>query len=391
MVNRTGLPRVEIVDESLREGMQIEDASIDPRDKVRLLDALSAAGVPTLVVGSFVSPKWVPQMARVEEVIAGFTPREGITYTALALNARGAERRAELTPPLTPLADIPRSTIHLCDVFVRRNTNKSQADEIAALPRTIAAAAERGVTEATVAINAAFGSNWLGEFTLEQRLAYTAHQYNAWTAAGIAVTTFWIGDPMSWNTPRAMEETIAAFRERWPEVKRYHLHLHDGRGTALLSLYQALRGLTEEHTLGVDVAIGGMGGCPYCGNGRATKMIPTEDLVDLLHEEGVETGIDLDLLIEAAHLAEQVVGHELYGKVTKAGPRPRGERLYPMDMPFVESIDQAQHFRQGPSAYDGAPSPYREPISSPARDAVEAGQPVPLAVAPASAPTPQEP
>ncbi len=184
-------------------------------------------------------------MARVEEVIAGLTPREGTNYTALALNARGAERRAQLTPPLTPLADVPRSTIHLCDVFVRRNTNKSQADEIAALPRIVAAARERGVTEATVAINAAWGSNWLGPFTIDQRLAHIAHQHEAWTAAGIAVTTFWLGDPMSWNTPRAMEETIAAFRERWPEVKRYHLHLHDGRGTALLSLYQALRGLTK--------------------------------------------------------------------------------------------------------------------------------------------------
>lgn len=377
------LPRVEIVDESLREGMQIEDASIDPRDKVRLLDALSAAGVPALVVGSFVSPKWVPQMARVEEVIEGFTPTEGITYTALALNARGAERRAELTAPSGPLSrlpDVPRSTIHLCDVFVQRNTNKRQADEIAALPRTIAAAKERGVTEATVAINAAWGSNWLGPFTVEQRLAYASHQYDAWTAAGIAVTTFWIGDPMSWNTPRAMEETIAAFRERWPDVKRYHLHLHDARGTALLSFYQALRGLSAEHTLGVDVAIGGMGGCPYCGNGRATKMIPTEDLVDLLHEEGIETGIDLDLLIEAAHLAEEVVGHELYGRVSKAGPRPRGERLYPMDMPFVESIAEAQHFRLGPSVYAEAPSPYKEPITSAARDAVEAGRPVPLQI-----------
>ena len=374
-------PRVEIVDESLREGMQIEDASIDPKDKVRLLDALSAAGVPALVVGSFVSPKWVPQMERVEEVITGFTPREGTTYTALALNARGVERRAALTEPdgpLTRLPDVPRSTIHLCDVFVRRNTNKSQADEIAALPRTIAAAVERGVTEATVAVNASFGSNWLGQFSLEERLHYAELQHDAWTAAGIEVTTFWIGDPMSWNTPRAVEETILAFRERWPEVKKYHLHLHDARGSALTSFYQAFRALTSEHTLGVDVAIGGMGGCPYCGNGRATRMIPTEDLVDLLHEEGVETGIDLDLLIEAAHVAEEVVGHELYGKVSKAGPRPRGDRLYAMDMPFVETVEQAQHFRRGPSVYADAPSPYREPITSPARDAVEAGHPVPL-------------
>lgn len=376
----TGLPQVRIVDESLREGMQIEDASIEPAAKVRLLDALSEAGVPSLVVGSFVSPKWVPQMARVEEVIAGFTPRPGTTYTALALNARGAERRAEHTPPLTPAPDVPRSTIHLCDVFVQRNTNKTQADEIANVERIVAAAKQRGVTEATVAINASFGSNWLGPFELEDRLAYAQYQYDAWTAAGIEVTTFWIGDPMSWNTPREVEKTITAFRERWPQVKKYHLHLHDARGTALLSFYQAFRALDESFSLGVDTAIGGMGGCPYCGNGRATKMIPTEDLVDLLNEEGVETGIDLDKLIEAAHLAEEVVGHELYGKVAKAGPRPRGERLYAMDMPFIESNDEAQHFRLGPDVYTNCPSPWKAPITSAARDAVEAGRPVPVQV-----------
>jgi hydroxymethylglutaryl-CoA lyase len=115
-----------------------------------------------------------------------------------------------------------------------------------------------------------------------------------------------------------------------------------------------------------------MGGCPYCGNGRATRMIPTEDLVDLLHEEGVDTGVDLDRLIEAAHLAEEVVGHELYGHVSKVGARPRGERLYAMDMPLVETIEQAQHFRLGPALYEGAPRPWKQPVTSPDRDAIDA-------------------
>ncbi len=367
----TEAPRVEIVDESMREGMQIEDADISVESKVQLLDALSAAGLPHIVVGSFVSPKWVPQMAEIDRVIAGFTPREGTTYTALALNARGVERRAELTPPLSLMPEVPRSTIHVCDVFVRRNTNKSQVDEVAALPRKIQAARERGAREATVAVNAAWGSNWLGPFSLEQRLTYAEMQVAAWNAAGIQVSTFWLGDPMSWNTPRAVEETLRAFRTRWPSVKRYHLHLHDGRGTALLSAYQALRTLRPDDTLVLDAAIGGMGGCPYCGNGRATKMIPTEDLVDLLHEEGIETGVDLAKLIEAAHLAEQVVGHELYGHVSKAGPRPRGRHLYSMDMPLVETIEQAQHFRVGSQVYAGCPSPWKAPISSPAREAIE--------------------
>lgn len=371
-------PRVVIVEEGMREGMQIESADIPVADKIRLLDALSATGLANIVVGSFVSPRWVPQMAQVEDVIAGFTPVEGVEYTALALNARGIERRAEWTPPLSPPPAVQRTTVHLCDVFVQRNTGKSQADEIAALPGTIARAVERGVTEAVVSVNAAWGSNWVGQFSLEQRLEVLDLQLAAWAEAGIEPATIWIGDPMSWNTPRAVEETIAACIERYPSVSTYHLHLHNGRGSALTSAYVALRALGPEHTLSLDTSIGGMGGCPYCGNGRATKMIPTEDLVDLLHEEGIETGIDLAKLIEAAHVAEEVVGHELYGHVSKVGPRPRGDELYAMDMPFVETIAEAQHFRLGAQTYEGCLSPWKQPVASPARQAAEAGQPITL-------------
>lgn len=367
-------PTVVIVEEGMREGMQIESADIAVADKVRLLDALSATGLKNIVVGSFVSPKWVPQMAEVEEVIAGFTPVDGVAYSALALNAKGAERRAEHTPPLSPPAAAQRTTIHLCDVFVQRNTAKTQAQEMERLFDTIARAVERGVTDAVVAINAAWGSNWLGRFTLEQRLEAIDLQMTAWRSVGVEPGTIWIGDPMSWNTPSAVEETLRACIARYPDVHTYHLHLHNGRGSALTSAYQALRTLGERHTLGLDTSVGGMGGCPYCGNGRATKMIPTEDLVDLLHEEGIETGIDLAALIEAAHVAEEVVGHELYGHVSKVGPRPRGDELYAMDMPFIETTEEAQHFRRGAGTYTNCPSPWKQEITSAARDAVEAGQ-----------------
>lgn len=368
----TGLPRVEIIEEGMREGMQIESAAIAVEDKVRLLDALSATGLATIQVGSFVSPRWVPQMEHIEQLIEGFTPAPGVRYTALALNARGVERRSAYVPPLASQETIGRSTIHLCDVFVRRNTGRSQADEIAALPSAVDTAAAQGVTDATVSINAAWGSNWLGDFGQDQRMELLGLQIDAWAAAGITPTHVWIGDPMSWNTPRAVESQLAAIREEWPQITRFHLHLHDGRGTALTSAYLALRSLAPEHTLVLDSSIGGMGGCPYCGNGRATRMIPTEDLVDLLEEEGVDTGVDLARLIEAAHLAEEVVGHELYGRVSKAGPRPRGRALYPMDMPLVETMDQAQHFRLGPAVYADCPRPWKAPISSPAREAAEA-------------------
>lgn len=371
-------PNVIIVEEGMREGMQIESADICVADKVRLLDALSATGLAHIVVGSFVSPTWVPQMARVEEVIAGFSPVEGVDYSALALNAKGVERRAEHTPPLSPPGSAQRTTVHLCDVFVQRNTAKTQADEIAAVPVTIARAVERGVTDAVVSVNAAWGSNWVGQFSLEQRLEVLDMQFAAWAQAGILPRTIWIGDPMSWNTPRAVEETIKACIDRYPSVTTYHLHLHNARGSALTSAYVALKALGPQHTLSLDTTIGGMGGCPYCGNGRATKMIPTEDLVDLLHEEGIETGVDLAKLIEAAHLAEEVVGHELYGHVSKAGPRPRGDALYAMDMPFVETIAEAQHFRLGAQTYQGCLSPWKRAVTSPARTAAEAGEPIML-------------
>jgi hydroxymethylglutaryl-CoA lyase len=125
--------------------------------------------------------------------------------------------------------------------------------------------------------------------------------------------------------------------------------------------------LSGRHTLVLDTAVGGMGGCPYSGHGRMTRMVPTEDLVDLLHELGIETGIDLDALIEAAHVAEEVVGHSLWGHVSKAGARPRGERLFAMDMPMIETESQAQHFRLGRGVHEDAPSPWREPITSPMR------------------------
>jgi hydroxymethylglutaryl-CoA lyase len=365
-------PKVEIVEEGMREGMQIESASISLDDKLRLLDALARAGLPSINVGSFVSPKWVPQMADMDELLTRFEPLPGVHYFALALNQRGVERRQDYVG--TKLAAEPRigvSSVHLCDVFVQRNTGRSQADELAAIPKRIEAAVAAGFTEASVRINAAWGSNWLGGFSLDDRLDLIARQVDAWEEAGIPVTHTWIGDPMSWNTPRAVEETLAVIADRWPSITTFHLHLHDGRGTALLSAYQAFRTLAERHTLVLDASIGGMGGCPYCGNGRATKMIPTEDLVHLLEAEGVPTGVDLPALIEAAHLAEQVVGHELYGHVSKAGPRPGPDALYAMDMPLVETIEQAQHFRLGPQTYQDCPSPWRAPITSAARQVID--------------------
>ena len=355
----------------MREGMQIESADITVSDKLRLLDALSISGLKTIVVGSFVSPKWTPQMAQVDELVSRFTPVAGVKYTALALNDQGRERMSKYMPPLSESIEFPRTLVHLCDVFVRRNTNRSQEDEIDRWPSVIEQTVAQGATSAGIAINAAWGSNWLGKFDENYRMEMLERQFVLWSAAGVLIDRVWIGDPMAWNVPGDVASQLRSIKVRWPQIKKFHLHLHDARGTALLSAYEAIKVLDGDDTLILDSSVGGMGGCPYGGHGRMTRMIPTEDLVDLLNEMGIETGINLDRVIDASILAEEVVGHSLWGHVSKAGARPRGDRLFAMDMPFIETEAQAQHFRLGPSAYTGARSPWSAPIVSPARTQLE--------------------
>jgi hydroxymethylglutaryl-CoA lyase len=367
MMKLTGLPKVEIIEEGMREGMQIEDASINVTQKLRLLDALSHSGLPTIVVGSFVSPKWTPQMADIDELVERMTPVSGVTYTALALNDIGRVRLRRHVPPLSEIDAVPQTFVHACDVFVRRNTNRTQADEIAEWDGVVERSVAAGVRHAGIALNAAWGSNWLGPFDETTRTELLERQYERWRAVDIEVDRVWLGDPMGWNLPHIVASQLRLIRHRWPSITRFHLHLHDARGTALLSAYQALLTLGPECTLVLDSSVGGMGGCPYGGHGRMTRMIATEDLVDLLHESGVETGVDLDRLIEAVVIAEEIVGHELWGRVSKAGARPRADRLFPMDLPFIETEHEAQHFRLGASVYDGALSPWTKPIESPYR------------------------
>ena len=365
-----GFPAVALVEEGMREGLQIESPDIPVADRIRLLDALSATGLRRIVVGSFVSPKWTPQMAAIDDVVAGFTPNPDVIYTALALNARGVERRARHIPPLSLDDGLPATNVHVCDVFAQRNTNRSQEQEIASWPERVEAAVAAGATEAQVGLGAAWGSNWLGPFSHERRMELLERQVDLWAAAGIPVTKVSLADPMGWNVPHQVEQDLRGILQRWPSVRTFHLHLHNTRGTAPVSLYAALRTLDERHTAVVDASIGGMAGCPYCGNGRAATLAPTEDVVYLLEELGYDTGVDLDRLIEVVVMAEVIVGHPLYGHVSKAGGRPRREQLYPMDLPFIETLEQAQHFRLGPKAYEGAMSPWKEPIRSTARDGI---------------------
>ena len=370
-------PKVVYKEEGMREGMQIEDANIPVDDKVRLLDALSETGLKNIVVGSFVSPKWTPQMARIDEIVAKFHPKPGVTYTALALNERGVERARQYSPPLTIEQDPwPRLSCHMCDVFVRRNNNRTQMQEVARWPQIVAQAQERSVTEAAIGTNASWGSNFLGEFSVNTLMTFLERQHRLWDEAGIRVVSVSMGDPMSWCRPDKVEESIYQAKERWPEITHFKLHLHNGRNMAIASAYAALRALGSEDTVELEATIGGMGGCPYCGNGRATGMAPAEDLLHMMEDMGIDTGVDMDKLIDCVWMAEKIVGRPLFGHVSKAGPRPKSEKeLYDMNAPFVETMEQAKHFKLGPKAYEGSLSPYREPITSPYRDRVDRGLP----------------
>ena len=370
-------PKVIYKEEGMREGMQIEDASISVDDKIELLDALSETGLPQIVVGSFVSPKWTPQMERIDEIVTRFTPNPDVTYTALALNSRGVERARAYSPPLTIERDpYPRLSCHMCDVFVRRNTNRSQMQEMERWPQIIAQAQELNIREAGIGCNASWGSNFLGEFPVANLMTLFEKQHGMWDEVGIKVVSCSMGDPMSHCTPAKVEESITRVKERWPEISHFRLHLHNGRNMAIASAYAAMRTLGPDDTLELDGTIGGYGGCPYCGNGRATGMAPTEDLVHMMEDMGVNTGVDIDKVIDCVWMAERIMGRELFGHVSKAGPRPkRVEQLYDMNMPFVETLAQARHFKEGPAVYEGGIYPYAEPITSPYRERVENGLP----------------
>lgn len=345
---KTDWPRIEFTEEALREGMQIESVDIPVADKIRLLDALSDTGLKRILVGSFVSPKYTPQMRDIEKIVEGFTPRPGVTYSALVLNQKGLERARAFCPPLTMEQPMPQLFAHLCDTFVRRNANRSQQDEIARWPETVRAAVQQGAREAGIGAGAAWGSNFEGGFTAQQRMDMLRRQHGLWSAAGVNVTQVTLSDPMSWNMPHVVEADVAAILREWPSVRRIYLHIHNARGMAVASIYGAMRAMDSRHVLQLDCGIGGIGGCPYCGNGRVARMAPTEDLVHMWEEMGIRTGVDLEKLVRAVWMAEEIVGHTLWGAVSKAGPFPRGKALYPADLPVVESEAEARHFMLGP-------------------------------------------
>ncbi len=347
---------VEVRDDTMREGLQVESKDIPVSEKLRLLDALGETGLKVISIGSFVSPKWTPQMACIDEIAERFVPRPGVTYTAAVFNQKGFERADKYYPKINVRLREHTAHVEVGRIFAMRNYNRTPEQLLQSSDATVERAKQAGVDSGGIAFGNPFGSNFEGDFELERSLAILEEAIEQWHTRGLTVKTLRLIDDMGACMPEELTELLSRVMKQWPEITDFGLHLHNQRGVTNICYYEGLKmGVTR-----FDTSLGGMGGCPYCGNGRSAGHVPTEDFVYLCEELGVETGLNLDKLIEAAAIAEEVVGHPLWGHVSKAGPRPRGQRLYPKDMPFVETLEEASHFRKGPSVYAHQTKPWTD-------------------------------
>jgi hydroxymethylglutaryl-CoA lyase len=296
--------RVVIRDVGPRDGLQPEEPVALER-RVELVHALADAGVGRIEVAAFVSPKAVPAMAGAAEVVAAIERRPGVTYAALVPNAKGASMALDAG------VDELTVTLSASEAYSQRNVRMSVDESVDAV-RAIASLAREGgrdrVTPVDAVISCAFGSPYEGEID-PGAVAELAVQVRA---AGVTSVT--LADTTGMATPRRVADVLDAVGH---DVAPVGLHLHDTRGTALVNAYAAL-------SLGVtrfDTAVGGVGGSPFAHG--AGGNLATEELVALLDDLGVETGIDVEGLVAAAELVEELIGRPVPSGVAHAGPRTR--------------------------------------------------------------------
>ena len=354
-------PTVIYNEEVMREGFGIEDAAIPFEARVAFLDALSETGLKRITLGAFVSPKYVPQMACFEDLLKAFHPKSGVTYLPYIHNQKARQLALQYAPPLTVEEDVFTLFIDICDIHQRRNVNRSVQQMLDSWPEAIAAARAR------IGIGSAWGSNFMGKFSQGFRFFFLDRQMALLQEAGISAIEIGLHDSQSWCLPHEMEQDLREIKNRWPAVRQFHFHMHNARGMALPSLYAALRTLDRDDTALIEGTLGGIGGGQFGGNGRASGMVATEDLMHMLEGMGIETGVDLDKLIECVWRLEKIIGRPAFGFVAKAGPRPTSpEAFYDPNMPGMESLEAARHFKLGPQAWakEGY-TPWKNPISGP--------------------------
>lgn len=361
------LPKIIYCEEIMREGFGIARHDIPLATRVAFLDQLSHTGLPRLTLGAFVSPRFVPQLADFEDLLRVFTPREGVIYQAFTHNQKAREKALAFAPPLTVEDEILTLFLDLCDIHQRRNVNRSIAQIMDLWPAMIKDAKSRGVTQARVAIASAWGSNFQGPFSQEYRMAFLRRQMTMLEQGGLEVIEIGLHDSQSFCLPHEIEVDLSLIKHLWPSVRHFHLHMHNARGMAMASIWAALRTMDAQDTVLIDGTLGGLGGGQYCGNGIASAMAPTEDLLHMLEGMGVDTGVDMARLIDCVWRLEEIVGHAAFGHVSKAGPRPdHAQMFYDPNLPAIESLQAARHFRFDANTYaDETYSPWREPIAGP--------------------------
>ncbi|MGH3321783.1 MAG: hydroxymethylglutaryl-CoA lyase [Streptosporangiaceae bacterium] len=285
-----------------RDGLQNE-APVPTDAKVALVDALSRTGVGRIEAVSFVHPKAIPQMADADEVWERVRREEDVRYSALIPNLRGARRALE-----AGFREL-EAVVSASDTHNRKNVRRSTDESLGDIARIIRFAHDAGAT-CEVIISTAWGCPYEGDVPVERvvRVAGRAVQDGADTIA--------FGDTTGVATPPRVTRLVGEFRSAFPDVP-LGLHFHNTRGTGLANVLAALQlGVTD-----FDASVGGLGGCPYAPG--ATGNIASEELVHMVEDMGIETGVDLDILIEAAGEAETMVGHTLPSQVLRAGPRTR--------------------------------------------------------------------
>ena len=302
---------VHINEEGPREGFQIEKAPIATARKIELIDALSETGIDHIQIVSFVNPKAVPGMADADAVVDGIKIKPGVAYTALWLNERGFERALSYNNRLSLGGSI---TLVASEKFSRRNQNRTAAEQLAGQHAIVEKYKAAGIPVERGMIMAAFGCNFEGDVPVSRVVSLVGQILDVAKEHDVTLTYVTLADTMAWATPLAIKRVVGALRERWPDLD-IALHLHDTRGMAIANAYAGLEmGVTR-----FDSSVAGLGGCPFAGHKGAAGNVCTEDLVFLCNEIGIETGINLDALIECAKLAEDVVGHPLPGSVMKGG------------------------------------------------------------------------
>jgi hydroxymethylglutaryl-CoA lyase/(R)-citramalyl-CoA lyase len=284
--------RVTLCDVGPRDGLQNEPETLAPPVRAELVNRLAAAGVPRIECVSFVRDDRVPQMAGAEEVVAGIERREGVEYSGLVLNERGWERFASSG------LDRVNVTLAATESFNERNGNATLAEAIARVEAILDMAEPKPVT---VTISVAFGCPFEGR--VDPGVVVDLAGRFTERAEVVLADTIGVASP-------------SAVRSLTEQARADGFHGHNTRNTGYANALAAV----EAGATVLDASVGGLGGCPYAP--RATGNVATEDLVYLLEAEGVETGIDVERLIETSSWLESTLGRRLEGYLYRAGPWP---------------------------------------------------------------------